>query len=135
MNMVTSFLLLLAALITATGQILMKKGSQVLQKTLTLVAPDQLGGGWLKKIFTITFEPHVLIAFTLYFLGSFLWLKILTRGNLGSLYPILIGMTILITSVASVFIFKETFTIVKMAGVIFIILGVTLLLNFGIQHN
>ncbi|OGY97098.1 MAG: hypothetical protein A2122_02755 [Candidatus Liptonbacteria bacterium GWB1_49_6] len=133
--MITYLLLVLAAIITASGQLLMKKGSQLLQGTLVAPGQHQFAQDIIKKIFAIVLEPHVLIAFSLYFLGSILWLKILTRGDLGRLYPVLIGMTIIFTSAASAVLFRETFTFTKTAGIIFILLGVTMLMNFGFRQN
>ncbi len=133
--MITYLLLILAAIITSSGQLLMKKGSEILQNTLVAPERHQIAQGIIKKIFTIVLEPHVLVAFSLYFLGSFLWLKILTRGDLGRLYPVLIGMTIIFTSAASAVLFRETFTLTKAAGIIFILLGITMLMNFGLRQN
>lgn len=125
-NIVTFILLLIGAAITASGQILMKRGSQVLQQIL--VWPESFNLPQLiKNFFTIIFQPNVFLAFTLYFLGSFLWLKILTRGEVGSLYPILIGLTILITSIVSFLLFKESFTVLKILGIIFVVIGIILI--------
>lgn len=134
-TMITYLLLALAAIITSSGQLLMKKGSQVLQNILSAPAQHQVIFQLLKKFFAIVFEPHVFTAFTLYFIGSFLWLKLLTRGELNYLYPILIGLTVTITSALSVFIFKETLTAVRVVGIIFIIIGITLVLNFKLSSN
>lgn len=130
MNFFTFFLLLLGAAITGSGQILMKIGSQALQKTLTLPENYWPNLELLKKIFTIIFEPHIFTAFVLYFLGSFLWLKILTRGDLGYLYPILIGLTIIITTTASALLFKETIGVLKIMGIALIITGIFLINGF-----
>ena len=128
MNLITFLLLLLGAAITASGQILMKRGSQILQQVL--IWPESFNViRLIKNFFTIIFQPNVFLAFMLYFLGSFLWLKILTRGDLGYLYPILIGLTILITSLVSYFLFKENFTILKILGIIFLVFGIVLIFS------
>jgi multidrug transporter EmrE-like cation transporter len=129
MNSITFLLLLGGAAITASGQILMKRGSQILQSSLSQLESYNLLQ-LIKKFFTVIFEPHVFTAFILYFLGSFLWLKILTRGDLGYLYPILIGLTIIITTTASVILFKETINVFKILGIMLIIGGIFLINSF-----
>jgi len=116
--------LLVAAAITASGQLLMKKGSQVLREIFGWQENYQLIPQLINKVFAIIFEPHIFIALLLYSLGLFLWLKILTRTELSYAYPLLVSFTILITSLSSFFIFKETIAPLKILGMIFIITGI-----------
>ena len=124
MNIVILLLILLAALISSSGQLLMKKGSSILQQTLS-TNQSQASGllGLVKKFFSIIFEPHVFVALIFYFLGLFVWLKILTKSDLGQAYPILISLTVLLTSIFSAYFFKESFTIWRGVGIALIIAG------------
>ncbi|OHB21282.1 MAG: hypothetical protein A2939_04115 [Parcubacteria group bacterium RIFCSPLOWO2_01_FULL_48_18] len=127
MNFVTGLLVVLAAFITASGQLLMKKGSQVLHEVLSLGGDYSVGHKLFKKMLVILLEPHIVIALILYFSGLFLWLKILTRAELSHVYPVLISLVIVVTSILSFFLFKESVTGFKIAGVIFIIVGIFLI--------
>lgn len=127
MDIIVFFLILLAALITASGQLLLKKGSQILRETLTWQKNDQFDLQLIKKIFSIFIEPHILIAIVLYVVGLLVWVKILSQSELNYAYPILISITILITIIASAFIYKESITVLKLLGIICIIVGIFLM--------
>lgn len=120
MNFITLFFFLFSAVGISTAQLLMKKGSYILQQTFQ--GNFELSE-LLKKVFTIVFEPHVFLAVVLNFLVLFSWLKILARTELSFAYPILISLIILTTTIASVLIFKETLTPFKILGMLFIVIG------------
>lgn len=64
-----------------------------------------------------------------YIISFVLFLLLLSRYNLSRINPILVGMTYILTFIASIFILKESVTGIHMLGIIMIFIGVLLLLN------
>ncbi|MBI1975285.1 MAG: EamA family transporter [Parcubacteria group bacterium] len=131
MNIVTAFFLLLASLISTGGQLLFKKGSEALGGVLELGGGSVNGQSIIKKIFAILFEPHIFVALLFYFAGIFVWVKVLSRTELSSAYPVLITLTVLLTTTFSLFLFKEHLTSMKAFGILLMIAGLFLMANAG----
>lgn len=65
----------------------------------------------------------------LYVIGFLLWLIILARHDLTVVYPIAIGLTIIATTLGSVTFLSEAISPLRIAGMIFILLGVALVVR------
>jgi multidrug transporter EmrE-like cation transporter len=76
------------------------------------------------------FERTVLIAcsgFTLYILSFALWMIILVRSQLSYAYPISVGITLIATSLLSIFFLHESIGVVRGVGMMFILIGVVVI--------
>ena len=122
MNYFIVLAFLLAAGINATAQLLLKKGS--------FSAGPALGGGTslLDKLFGVLLNPFIASAIVFLVAGMFVWIKILSRVELSRAYPINIALTIIFTSAASIFLFQESVTWIKFAGIALVIAGIWALL-------
>ena len=113
--------LLIAIAMGAVGQISMKTGMNRVR--------DAAGGDMgpllqaLPKIFTNIF---VLIGLGIYVLSTVLWLWVLTKVPLSFAYPC-ISISYIIIIIAGKFVFKEKIDIWKIAAIVLILIGVTLL--------
>lgn len=62
------------------------------------------------------------------YIGSFgLWMVILSQNPLSTAYPIAIGLTLCFSTIVAVFFLKETVGIAKLAGILFVFLGIYLI--------
>lgn len=97
------------------GQLCLKKG----------VMGSSLNADML-SIFRTLFSPTVFIGFMLYGISSIVWLFVLKKFPLSVAYPAL-SLTYVAVVAISILVFKETFTINKVIGVLLIISGVIVL--------
>ncbi|MFD1179261.1 EamA family transporter [Paenibacillus puldeungensis] len=112
MDKTISYLLLLGnILLLVTGQVLFKVG-------LT-----RSGGLHWVKLMT---SPYVISGVGLYAIATLLWFAVLTRLPLSVAYPMQ-AMAYVLALVPAYFIFNETITATKLAGVAVILCGVYLL--------
>lgn len=72
-------------------------------------------------------NPWYYVAGILYVTATFLYVKILTDGDLSMTYIILTAATILITTILSYLFFKETLSVINIVGIVVIILGILLI--------
>ncbi len=109
-------LLLVAILLSATGELLLKHGmSQIGVFTFELPV--------LVRIFL---TPQILLGFTLVFGGAIFWLAVISRVDLSFAYPML-ALGYVVVVFASAFLFHEPLTLMKLAGVGIICAGVIVL--------
>ena len=106
-------LIVLATALTSTGQILFKMASE----KFGLSIAGTIGNGAL------------ISGLAVYLLASLLLLLSLQRGELSVIYPI-IATGFVWVSLFSVILFNEMLNIFKIGGVVFIIIGITLI-SFG----
>lgn len=117
MNFLTIVFFAGTAGLNATAQLFLKKAS--LSLASTIAGNDPLLTKFLKTIV----NPFVFFAVIFLGLGILLWMKILSRMELSSAYPINVALTVIITAIASVFLFQESITIVKFMGIALVIAG------------
>lgn len=122
MNPVYLFFFLVTAGINSIAQLLLKRGSQDLG---VIFASSE---SWLVRIFKIFSNPYVMGAALALAGGMIVWLKLISKVELSRAYPANIALTIIITSVASIFLFQEYFTLLKFTGTVLIIAGLWLIL-------
>lgn len=75
-----------------------------------------------KTIFTILTDKYVISGFILYGVGAIVWLWVLSRWEVSKAYP-LVGIGFLLTAIIG-FMVGENLTIMRIAGIICISLGV-----------
>lgn len=97
----------------AVGQILFKKGMSV------------IGGFELRNILSILFQPHIFLGFVFYGTSSILWLSVLSKHQLSTVYPFL-AMGYVLTTLAGVYLFGETVKLQNLVGIGMIICGIIL---------
>lgn len=124
MNIITKYsFMLFIATIGISGQILLKKG-------LNSFSHLQFNSFFL-KIFTIVFEPFVLLALFCYAVGMAGYLFLLSKVELTSVYPICTALTFGGITFFGWFFLKEPLGWPKISGIILIIIGIFLIERFG----
>ncbi|WP_046174517.1 EamA family transporter [Domibacillus indicus] len=116
MNMVHLLLVLLNTLILVSGQFLWKYGMEKQTEAFSSVF----------SIIRLFFTPYIFTGLVMYGLATVLWLFILTKVPLSTAYP-LQSLAYIIAVFGSFFIFGEAVTFWKIAGVLFIMIGVSLI--------
>lgn len=101
---------------TAAGLILLKLGSS---------AGSPLS--FVESKLSLNVNPVVLTGVALYALSFILYTYLISKFDLGYIIPLTTGLVYVLIFVASFFIFKETFTFVKVAAIGMIFAGVILL--------
>lgn len=124
MNIVAKYgLMLFVATIGISGQILLKKG-------LNSFSHLQFNS-FLSKIFTIVFEPFVLLALFCYAAGMIGYLFLLSKVELTSVYPICTSFTFVGITFFGWLLLKEPLSWPKISGIILIVIGIFLIDRFG----
>jgi len=103
---------------TVYGQLILKWRISKLEFNL----PD---GVFLKilSLFKLVFDPFIFTGFSAAFIASFFWMAAISKLDLSHAYPFM-GLSFVLVTGLSVFIFNESFTIYKLVGVTFIVIGI-----------
>lgn len=75
-------------------------------------------------LFKLLFDPYIFSGFLSAFIASFFWMAAMTKFELSHAYPIIVGGLAFATSIFAIFLLKETITLYKVLGFIFIVFGV-----------
>ena len=114
-----SYLYILGTILfTVYGQLILKWRISQLEFNL----PE----GILLKVFALfklVFDPFIFTGFASAFIASFFWMAAITKLDLSHAYPFM-GLSFVLVTFLSVYIFNESFTIYKLVGVSFIVLGI-----------
>ena len=116
MTLINFLLIFLNTLILVSGQFLWKYGMSTQEVSFSSVI----------DIIRLLFSPFILSGLFFYGLATILWLFILTRVPLSLAYPIQ-SIAYVLAVFGAFFIFKEPLTTYKIAGVLLIIAGVSLI--------
>ena len=107
--------LLISVSLTSIGQLIFKKG-------LLIVGPiEKLG----LKFFQMLLNPIVLLGVSFAILGWAAYAMALSKSELSYAYPIW-SLTYVVVPLFSLFVFKESISLLKMGGLAFIFIGVFL---------
>ena len=107
--------LLISISLTSIGQLILKKG-------LLIVGPVERIGA---KFFQMLINPVVLLGVSFAILGWAAYAMALSKSELSYAYPIW-SLTYVVVPLLSLFVFKESISLLKMGGLSFICLGVIL---------
>lgn len=107
--------LLIGIALTSTGQLILKKG---------LLSVGAIEGINI-KFFRMLIHPQVFLGISLAALGWVAYVLALSKAELSYTYPIW-SLTYVIVPLLSLFIFKESMSLLKIGGLSFIFLGVVL---------
>jgi uncharacterized membrane protein len=110
MNWYPIILTAISALIGSLGQIEFKRGSQILEME------------WISFLTNI----HIIIGLCLYAFSTVLYLYALKSGQLSLIYPIIATSYIWVLIFAR-YCFDEPVSIINLGGVLFILIGITLI--------
>jgi multidrug transporter EmrE-like cation transporter len=116
----TSYLYILGTIsFTVYGQLILKWRISKLEFNL----PE---GIFLKiiSLFKLVFDPYIFSGFASAFIASFFWMAAISKLDLSHAYPIVVGGLAIITSIFAIILFKESFNLYKIIGIILIVLGV-----------
>jgi multidrug transporter EmrE-like cation transporter len=113
----TVSLLFYSALLTA-GQGLFK---------LAALQTKSIEAGPIAYAIALLTTPIFLAACLLYALSTILWVGLLSRFPLSQAYPLVIAISILLTTTLGIMIFKEQLTLDKACGLLLIGIGVKIL--------
>ncbi|MDQ7057295.1 MAG: EamA family transporter [Ghiorsea sp.] len=75
-------------------------------------------------LFKLLFDPYIFSGFFAAFIASFLWMAAMTKFDVSHAYPIIVGGLAILTSVFAVIFLKESFSILKIVGLLLIVSGV-----------
>lgn len=112
--------LLVSIVCAVVGQVLLKQGMRVMGP-VTLDLP-----GLPALILRLATSPWVVIGMSLYLGGSLFWLTALSRIDLSLAYPFA-GLNYVLILIASYVVFGEALNPMRIAGVLLIALGVSLI--------
>ncbi|MFA5004394.1 MAG: hypothetical protein WC498_03930 [Candidatus Saccharimonadales bacterium] len=113
----SKIILLLYALTTSVGLVILKLGAKA-------GAPIHYLDNKLQ--FNVNF--YTVIGFALYGISFFLYIYLISKFDLGYIIPLATALVYILIFFASFIVFKESFTTIKILGII-LILGGVLLLN------
>lgn len=113
---------LASILLGATGQFLLKLGMM----NFSNVTANNIWG----QLIHIFFTPAIFIGFACFGLSSVLWLVVLARWELSMAYPMVSLGYVLAFILAGIFL-HEVFTLPKIIGSTFILIGISILGLFG----
>jgi multidrug transporter EmrE-like cation transporter len=85
------------------------------------------GNGLLSYAIHLFTTPIFLAACLLYALSTVLWVGLLTRHPLSQAYPLVIAVSIVLTTIIGLTLFKEQMTIDKTIGLALVCTGVKIL--------
>jgi len=118
------FLLLgISVSLSVTAHLLLKKGITLIGKLdFSLV-------NFIGLIFQIFQNTYLLLGLFFFATASFFWLFALSKIQLNIMYPISIGLSFSLITIASWFLFKEYLSFYQILGIVVIFFGVFLLLK------
>lgn len=108
--------ILISVFAVVAAQICMKTG-------LNHLRPLDPSSGIFTLYQKILLSPFVALGVTLYALGTFSWLYVLTRVDLSYAFPFL-GLTYVLVALASCFLLGEHVSLLRWSGIIIISVGV-----------
>ncbi len=111
-------LILISVFLGAIGQVLVKYGAVNLQLNFS-------GAYLLPSILSILKNLPVMCGILSYGISFLLWIKVLSKVELSYAYP-MVSIGYVLIMFFSYFLFKENISMIRIAGVICIIIGVVL---------
>jgi drug/metabolite transporter (DMT)-like permease len=118
MNSIT--LILLSCVLTAAGQIAFKFGMQAFANA------DFSGASLPRVLWQMLLNPTIIFGFFAFGAGAILWLFALARTEL-TYAATFASVTYVLVLLAGVFVFRESFTAIKIAGATLVAAGIVLI--------
>ncbi len=111
-------LIILAVMLGATGQIVMKKGMQIYGEV-------SAGSVW-GQLIPILKTPQVLIGFLCYAVSAVLWIAVVSNVDLSLAYP-MVSLAYVVVFVASWLFLGEHISTLRIVGLLIIVAGVVVI--------
>ena len=118
--MMNFFLILFSVTLNALAQVLIKKGMTVIGKVDASLSAI---GSLLPQIFV---NGYIIGGMASYAVSVFVWFIVLSRVQVSYAYPYL-SMGYIMTAVAAYFIFGESLSLYKIAGILVICAGIIIM--------
>ncbi len=83
--------------------------------------------GNLSDFFFLFKQPSFDAGLLFYALATVAWIKVISSEPLNLAYPILVSITFALVTLSATILFHESFGIFKLSGIIFILIGITLM--------
>jgi len=115
-------LIVIGVLIGASGQLLIKKG---LTQIGEIKIPDIKAA--IPTAFNVLTNKLVFLGLLCSVLSSFFWLIALSKTDLSLSYPISLGLFIIVITIFSWLLLKESMTFAKITGIIVVFIGIIIL--------
>ena len=122
MTGVIIMLIVIGVLIGASGQLLIKKG---LTQIGEIKIPDIKAA--IPTAFNVLTNKLVFLGLLCSVLSSFFWLIALSKTDLSLSYPISLGLFIIVITIFSWLLLKESMTFAKITGIIVVFIGIIIL--------
>ncbi len=121
MSLASGFpLIFLGVLLNAAGQLLLKAGTNS-------VGRFEFAAGNIVPVATrLAFEPHILAGVCCYGISLIVWIMGLSRVEVSVAYPLL-SLGYVINAAAAWYLFGESLSVARIAGIGLIIVGVSLI--------
>jgi multidrug transporter EmrE-like cation transporter len=117
MNGLSFLLILIGVLLNATAQLLLKAGTNSIGH-FAFTADNILPIGW-----RLATQPYIFGGLSCYVVSVVIWIMALSRVDVSVAYPML-SIGYVVNAIAAWFLFGESITLAKLAGIGIIILGV-----------
>lgn len=115
----SNYLLAIAILLAAGGQILMKLG-------VMRLGPLEIPGNIVSMATRMILNPGILAGLFVYGVSAFLWVIVLSKVELSYAYPMIAGGYVVV-ALLSWIIFHDQITPMRIAALVIIVMGVILL--------
>jgi len=120
MTVVSFALVLLGVLLNAAAQLLLKAGTN-------RIGTFEFSTGNIVPIGTaVATQPHILLGLACYVVSVVIWILALSRTQVSIAYPML-SIGYVVNAIAAWYLFGESVTLMRLAGIGIIILGVFIL--------
>jgi multidrug transporter EmrE-like cation transporter len=83
-------------------------------------------------LFKLLFDPFIFSGFAVAILASFFWMAAMTKFDVSYAYPFITAGLTLLTVILAILLLGESFTLPKVLGVLFIVIGVSIM-GFGVK--
>lgn len=111
--------LLPTIILTVYGQIVTKWRVSHISESLA-------GASLLDRLLVYVFDPFIISAYVFTFGASLAWMLVVERFSLSLVYPLYIGMTIVIVTAISVMLFREPLSASKLVSIALILTGIVI---------
>lgn len=119
MNLIVFPWLLLGVLLNAGAQLLIKAGAERIS-TISF----SWANAWPMGL-QVASSPFIILGLVLYVVSVVIWIGVLSRVPVSVAYPML-SLGYVVNAIAAYYLFGESFTMLRMGGILLILMGVYL---------
>src|SRR5437867_218691 len=121
MSMMGFVLVLFTAGLTMAANLMLRAGIDA-AGGFALGGPLQV----LRALINLFMQPLFAFGFTIYFLASVVWFRVVATEPLSLAYPILVSLTFTLVTAGAVLLFSEPLSLRKAVGLAVILAGITI---------